>query len=77
MAPTQTSVDGCNPGTVIKSKQECLARLTVLNDQLASRTFLVGERISLADLSVAISLLPAFTGVLDKEARWEKNQGIS
>ena len=26
---------------------------------------------------MAISLLPAFTGVLDMEPRWDKNQGIS
>jgi elongation factor 1-gamma len=40
-----------------------------LNEILLSRTFLVGERLSLADLSVAFNLLPAFQHVLDEGAR--------
>ena len=36
------------------------SRLSVLNQQLVSRTFLVGERLTLADLAMAVTLLPAF-----------------
>jgi glutathione S-transferase len=45
------------------SKSELLAQLHILNDFLLSRTFLVGERISLADISVALDLLPAYQHV--------------
>jgi len=69
VAPTSRVVDGCNPGTVSRCKLDTLSRLTVLNTQLATRTFLVGERLSLADLSVCICLLPAFTDVLDAGMR--------
>ena len=54
-----------NPGP----RQDCLARLAALNTQLATRTFLVGERLSLADIGVATALLPAFTGLLDPQLR--------
>jgi len=44
-------------------------RLELLNKILASKTFLVGERITLADVFVASSLNNAFTGVVDKATR--------
>ncbi|KAI1302352.1 Elongation factor 1-gamma [Halotydeus destructor] len=43
--------------------------LLVLNTQLLTKTFLVGERITLADIVVACSLLPAYQFVLDPKAR--------
>ena len=37
-----------------------IARLAILNETLAHRTFLVGERLSLADLAMATTLVSAF-----------------
>ena len=37
-----------------------IARLAILNETLAHRTFLVGERLSLADLVMATTLVSAF-----------------
>jgi elongation factor 1-gamma len=51
------------------SKSELLAQLHILNEYLLSRTFLVGERISLADISVALDLLPAYQHVLEPSTR--------
>ena len=49
---------------VIKQAQEDIRRsLEVLNSVLATRTFLVGERITLADISVACNLLLAYKQV--------------
>jgi elongation factor 1-gamma len=42
----------------LQSKKEFMAQLTLLNDILLDKTFLVGERMSLADISVAANLLP-------------------
>ncbi|VDL74977.1 unnamed protein product [Nippostrongylus brasiliensis] len=50
-------------------KAELLAQLTHLDDVLLSKTFLVGERLTLADVSVALDLLPAFQHVLDADLR--------
>jgi elongation factor 1-gamma len=50
-------------------KAELFAQLTIFNDILLSKTFLVGERLSLADVSVALDLLPAFQYVLDAGAQ--------
>ncbi|KAK6027832.1 elongation factor 1 gamma, hypothetical protein [Ostertagia ostertagi] len=50
-------------------KAELLAQLTHLDEILLSKTFLVGERLSLADVSVALDLLPAFQHVLDASIR--------
>ena len=44
-----------------------LAFLNVLNGVLADKTFLVGERISLADISVVTSLLQLFEKVLSAD----------
>jgi hypothetical protein len=62
----QGAVDGCNPGTVAKAKEELLMRLRVLDTVLLSRTFLVGERLTLADAALCLTLLPAFSLVLGK-----------
>lgn len=55
-----------NPGTVAASKAALLARLRALNTTLADCTYLVGERLSLADLALAIVLVPAFNKVCFK-----------
>lgn len=52
-------------------KAELLAQLRHFNDVLVSRTFLAGERLGLADISVALDLLPAYQYVLDDNARKE------
>uniref|UniRef100_A0A1I7VH92 eEF-1B gamma n=1 Tax=Loa loa TaxID=7209 RepID=A0A1I7VH92_LOALO len=51
------------------AKIELLTQLKCLNEMLLTRTFLVGERMSLADISVAMDLLPAYQYVLDEAAR--------
>jgi elongation factor 1-gamma len=43
--------------------------LTILDHHLATRTFLVGERITLADIVVAVSLYRLYTKVLDSNFR--------
>lgn len=43
--------------------------LTLLNDLLESRTFLVGERISLADIALACNMLMLYAQVLDPKFR--------
>ena len=58
-----------DPKNVEQSKKEFMAQLTLLNDILLDKTFLVGERMSLADISVAANLLPAYQHVLGEEAR--------
>ncbi|PIO66663.1 hypothetical protein TELCIR_11616, partial [Teladorsagia circumcincta] len=50
-------------------KAELFAQLTHLDEILLSKTFLVGERLSLADISVALDLLPAFQHVFDAPIR--------
>uniref|UniRef100_A0A915Q7U5 eEF-1B gamma n=1 Tax=Setaria digitata TaxID=48799 RepID=A0A915Q7U5_9BILA len=51
------------------AKKEFFAQLSCLNELLLTRTFLVGERMSLADISVAMDLVPAYQYVLDETAR--------
>ncbi|KAL3985464.1 Elongation factor 1 gamma conserved domain family protein [Acanthocheilonema viteae] len=51
------------------AKTELLMQLKCLNTLLLTKTFLVGERMSLADISVAMDLLPAYQYVLDEAAR--------
>ncbi|KAL3082983.1 hypothetical protein niasHS_010785 [Heterodera schachtii] len=51
------------------AKNELLAQLSLFDQILLLKTFLVGERLSLADISVAIDLLPAYQYVLGEEAR--------
>lgn len=54
---------------VAQAKEELLAQLSAFDKLLLPKTFLVGERLSLADISVALDLLPAFQHVLDDSAR--------
>jgi len=53
------------------SKAELGKLLGLLNGFLLSRTFLVGERLSVADISLAFNLLPAYEHVLEPSVRKE------
>jgi elongation factor 1-gamma len=52
-----------------RAKEDIKAALAVLNAHLLTRTYLVGERISLADISVACYLVELYRLVLDPEFR--------
>ncbi|WAR18258.1 EF1G-like protein [Mya arenaria] len=52
-----------------KAKEQIQKALCVLNSYLAPRTFLVGERVSQADITVACDLLLAYQYVLDPSFR--------
>merc|ERR550517_505129 len=54
-----------------RAKEEIKKALCVLNCHLSTRTFLVGERVSLADINVCCSLLHAYKLVLDVDFRKE------
>ncbi|OAD58004.1 Alanine--tRNA ligase, cytoplasmic [Eufriesea mexicana] len=55
-----------NMKTNIKaSKEDVLSSLRKLNDILLTKTYFVGERISLADIAVFTSLMPLYEHVLD------------
>merc|ERR1719237_998886 len=69
VTPTLIAVDGVHPGMIAGARKDATHRLDVLDQVLTSRTFLVGERLSLADLAMATTLLPAFRNVLDEEWR--------
>lgn len=58
-----------NKNAVASAKTDAAAALGALNTLLATRTFLVGERISLADITVATVLVPLFEHALDAENR--------
>lgn len=49
-----------------KAKEDIKLALGVLNQHLATRTFLVGERITLADICVATTLLALYEKVIFK-----------
>ncbi|XP_395392.3 alanine--tRNA ligase, cytoplasmic isoform X1 [Apis mellifera] len=51
------------------SKEDILSSLQKLNNILLTKTYLVGERISLADISVFTTLMPLYEYVLDSEYR--------
>merc|ERR1712034_257806 len=67
-----------NKNATDRAKEDIKAALKTLNDHLLTRTFLVGERVTLADISVACTLLslykqvldPAFRGSLTNVNRW-------
>merc|ERR1712025_1310609 len=52
-----------------RSKEDIKAALKLLNDLLLTKTFLVGERISLADIAVACVMLSLYKQVLDASFR--------
>ncbi|VDO09167.1 unnamed protein product [Brugia timori] len=51
------------------AKTELLTQLKCLDKLLLTKTFLIDERMSLADISVAMDLLPAYQYVLDEAIR--------
>ena len=52
-----------------RGKQDLLKLLTQFNSELRLKTWLVGERMSLADICLACSLLLVFTHVMDQEIK--------
>jgi len=58
-----------NKNQVEASKKELLRLLGILNEYLLTRTYLVGERITLADVALVLDLLPAYQFVLEPELR--------
>lgn len=58
-----------NTGNVQRAKQDLKKVFTTLNQALRTRTYLVGERVSLADIIVAGNLLLAYQYVADEEFR--------
>ncbi|XP_060531925.1 elongation factor 1-gamma isoform X2 [Cylas formicarius] len=52
-----------------RAKNDMKTALTILNDHLVTRTYLVGERITLADIIVACNLLNPYKFVLDPDYR--------
>ncbi|XP_060071612.1 elongation factor 1-gamma-like [Ylistrum balloti] len=52
-----------------KAKEQMKKALTVLNNYLRTRTYLVGERISQADISLACNLMLAYQNVMDPSFR--------
>jgi len=56
-------------GVVEQARKELLGQLKAFNTVLLHKTFLVGERLSIADVSVALDLLPAYQHVLDSNVR--------
>lgn len=58
-----------NKQAIERSKTEIKKILDFLNEHLLSRTFLVGERITLADIVVATSLLQLYQYVLEPSIR--------
>ncbi|XP_045625313.2 alanine--tRNA ligase, cytoplasmic [Procambarus clarkii] len=66
MVVPPTSKNGSNEGG---AREAAMKELQKLNVYLRDHTFLVGERISLADISVFASLIPAFQNSLDGAIR--------
>lgn len=60
---------GIQPGSPDKAKNEMKNFLKQLNDYLQTRTFLVSERVSLADIALACVLLPVYQNVMDPNFR--------
>merc|ERR1711909_229083 len=58
-----------NKAQTERSKEDIKAALNLLNDHLLTKTFLVGERISLADVAVACVMLTLYKQVLDPNFR--------
>jgi len=58
-----------NKNQTDRSKEDIKAALKLLNDHLLTKTFLVGERISLADIALACVMLSLYKQVLDPSFR--------
>lgn len=52
-----------------QAENELMAQLRSFNSLLLNKTYLVGERLTIADVSVALNLLSAYQHVLDSKAR--------
>merc|ERR1711890_37377 len=58
-----------NKGQTERAKEDVKKAMKFLNDHLLHHTFLVGERISLADIAVACTLLHLYQHVMDPNFR--------
>merc|ERR1712018_564857 len=58
-----------NKNATDRAKEDIKAALKTLNDHLLTRTFLVGERVTLADIAVACTMLNLYKQVLDPSFR--------
>merc|ERR1712244_74768 len=58
-----------NKNATERAKEDIKGVLKALNDHLLTRTFLVGERLTLADIAVACTLLSLYKQVLDPAFR--------
>merc|ERR1711971_991495 len=58
-----------NKNATERAKEDIKGVLKALNDHLLAKTFLVGERISLADIAVACTLLSLYKQVMDPAFR--------
>merc|ERR1711981_81270 len=58
-----------NKNVTERAKEDVKAALKCLNDHLLTRTFLVGERLTLADIAVATTMLSLYKQVLDPAFR--------
>lgn len=55
--------------TLESAKNDVKDSLKLVNDYLLTRTYLVGEKITLADIALAVSLLPLYQNVLEPSVR--------
>ncbi|KAJ5628477.1 hypothetical protein N7490_010705 [Penicillium lividum] len=69
-------LDGYNKKVVDEASKAAVNTLAVLENHLTQNTYLVGERITLADLFTAALLTRAFATILDKKYR-EENVAIT
>jgi len=58
-----------NPLATEKAKEDIKKQMILLDNHLATRSYLVGERISLADIVVACTLIPLYSNVFDVDYR--------
>merc|ERR1712212_12419 len=58
-----------NKNATDRAKEDIKSALKTLNDHLLTRTFLVGERLTLADIAVACTMLSLYKQVLDPAFR--------
>merc|ERR1711878_49899 len=58
-----------NKNATERAKEDVKTALKCLNDHLLTRTFLVGERLTLADIAVATTMLSLYKQVLDPAFR--------
>ena len=65
-----------NKSQTERAKEDVKKAMKVLNDHLLHHTFLVGERISLADIAVACTMFHLYQHVMDPEFRYEERQLI-